>query len=226
MSASVLAREIEEGEQRLVLSGIGWDQYVTINDAFPERRGLRMIYIDGSLTFLTLSLRHDWRAECLGMIVTSVAFGCGMEWEVAGSATFRLQELNVGVEGDRTYYFGAHAERMRGPQDIDLTTQPPPDLAIEVEVTHPATHSMAVYGRLGVPEVWRLDARRRTLAFLVLGEGGAYHPAARSRGLPLLGPEDVLDQLRLAEELGLSSRWFAQLTNWIRDTLLPRAGGG
>src|SRR5947199_5995008 len=113
---------------------------------------------------------------------------------------------------------------MRGPHDIDLTTQPPPDLAIEVEVTHSADDAVAAWGRLGVPEVWRLDAHRWTLAFGLRRDDGTYAPAARSAAFPVLEPADVLAQLRLAEELG-SSRWFAQLGGWVRDVLAQRQDG-
>jgi Uma2 family endonuclease len=217
---------VDSGEQHLVLDGISWDQYVTINDALPDRGGLRMIYIDGSLTFLTLSRRHDWFEDYFDKIVMVVALQCGIEYAVAGSATFRAEGQKVGVEGDRTYYFGPNAEIMGGPLDIDLSTQPPPDLAIEVEVTHPADKAIATYARLGVPEVWRFDVRRKTVEFLLLGEDGTYHTAARSRGLSPLGPEDVLGQLRLAEETASISRWFAQLNEWVRTTILPRMAEG
>jgi len=226
MSTTLAGPDLYAGEQGFVLAGIEWDQYVKINDALPDRRGVRMIYIDGSLTLLTPSLRHERFSEEFDKIVMAVALGSGIEWEVAGQATFRLEAKQAGVEGDRTYFFGANAAIMGGQGDIDLTTQPPPDLAIEVEVTHPADQAIATYARIGVPEVWRYQARRRTLAFLVLGEDGAYRPAARSRNLPFLTPEDVLDQLRLAEEIRVFSRWYAQLTEWVRVTLLPRAGGG
>ena len=218
--------QTEAGEQHFILYGVDWDQYVRINDTFPDRAGLRMIYIDGSLTFLTLSRRHDWFEDYVDKIVMAVAIQRGIEYAVAGSATFRAEGQKVGVEGDLTYYFGPHAELMAGPIDIDLTSQPPPDLAIEVEVHHPADKAVATYARLGVPEVWRFNVRRRTVVFLILGEDGAYHPTARSRGLPPLGPEDVLDQLRLAEEIGSLPRWFAQLNEWVRTTIVPRMTEG
>jgi Uma2 family endonuclease len=226
MSTTLAEPDLFPGEQGLVLAGIEWDQYVKINDALPDRRGVRMIYIDGSLTFLTPSFGHERYSDELDSIIKAVALGCGIDWEIAGQATFRLEAKQAGVEGDRTYFFGANAAIMGAQGEIDLTTQPPPDLAIEVEVTHPADQAIATYARIGVPEVWRYHARRRTLAFLVLGEDGSYRPAARSRNLPLLAPEDVLGQLRLAEGIRVFSRWYAQLTEWVRLTLLPRAGGG
>ena len=201
MSTTTIETAIEEDEQRLDLFGIEWDQYVTINDAFPERRGLRMLYLDGSLTFLTLSRRHDWHVEYLDKIIVAVACGCGIDMDLAGSSTLRAEDLKAGVEGDQIYYFGPNAEIMHGPVNIDLSVQPPPDLAIEVELSHSANQVMAIYARLGVLEVWRLDPKRGTLSFLVLGEDGAYRPATHSRNLPLLKPEDVSVQLKLVEEI-------------------------
>ncbi len=74
---------------------------------------------------------------------------------------------NGGVEGDKTFYFGEHARTMKGPKDIDLDVQPPPDLAIEVEVTHSADDAVIGWGRLGVPEVWRFDPIALRMLFLV-----------------------------------------------------------
>ncbi len=217
---------VEEGDQQFVLYGIGWDQYVTIDDALPDGRGPRMIYVDGCLTFLKVSGRHKWFAYHLDAIITSVALVCGIEQEIGGSATYRLESEQVGLEGDRTYYFGRNAKIMRGPIDIDLTTQPPPDLAIEVEVTHPADQAIAAYARIGVPEVWHHDAQRGKLTFLVLGKDRSYRSAGRSRSLPKLTTQDVLSQLRLAEDSRSFTRWSAQLPEWVRTTILPRSVEG
>ena len=70
-----------------------------------------MIYIDGSLTFLTLSRRHDWFADRLDEIVMAVALGCGIDREDAGSATFRARRRGGRRRrGSRPIYFGANAE--------------------------------------------------------------------------------------------------------------------
>jgi Uma2 family endonuclease len=226
MSTTTIETAIEGDEQRLDLFGIEWDRYVTINDAFPKRRGLRMLYLDGRLTFLTLSRRHDWQVEYLDKILIAVAVGCEIDMEFAGSSTLRAEDLKAGVEGDRTYYFGPHAEIMRGPVNIDLSVQPPPDLAIEVELSHSANQVMAICARLGVPEVWRLDPKRGTLGFWVQGEDGTYRPATNSRNLPLLKSEDVSAQLKLVEETGSFNRWYSQLNEWVRTTIVPRAAEG
>ena len=110
---------------------------------------------------------------------------------------------------------------MIGQRSIDLTNQPAPDLAIEVEVTHSADDAIKVWGLLGVPEVWRLDASQWTLVFGVRRDDGTYAPSTHSLAFPVLEPSDVLAQIRVAEKLG-ASRWHRKLEGWVRDVLLPR----
>ena len=208
-------------EQCLTLDGVSWASYVSISDSLPERPGLRLIYCDGRLTFLTASRQRAWFAERLGDLVAAVANTFEIPWETAGSATFRLGDKNAGAEGDRTYYFGTHAERMLGPIDIDLNTQPPPDLAIEVEILHLADDALAVWGRLGVPEVWPFDPDEWSFGVWVRREDGTYSRAARGLFLPMLEEADVIAQMRLAAEVG-STRWFSQLADWGLDTLVPK----
>jgi Uma2 family endonuclease len=221
MTATIASPTTVEGEQRLVLSRIRWEEYVAIADALPDRPNLRLIYSNRSLTFVTTSHRHEWIAERLGLIIMAVASGCGIECEPAGPTTFRREDADAGAEGDKTFYFGPNAERMRGPREIDLSVDPPPDLVVEVEVSNPADPVMITWARLGVPEVWRYDANRGVLTVWNSREDGTFGRSDRSTFLPMIEAADVIEQLRLAEELG-SSRWYAQLVDWVRDVVLPR----
>ncbi len=222
-TATVAAQGVSQQEPCVVLNGITWGQYEKILEAFPEQSGLRITYLDGRLTLLSPKRRHDWHEDTLGDLVKAVASGLGIGWEPSGHTTYRRKDVGGGVEGDQTFYFGVNAETMRGPIDVDLTTQPPPDLAIEVEVTHRADDSVAVWGRLGVPEVWRFNVDRGTLTFETLRGDGTYAPIPRSVALPELKPDDVIAQLRLAGEIGVS-RWYSELGDWVRTVLLPRRG--
>ncbi len=226
MTATLSPPEAAETEQRLDLHGLSWVQYIAIAEALSERRGLRMAYLDGSLTLLTVSRGHDRHSDLVDTILKAVAQGCRVVFDVSGSATLRLEGVVAGVEPDRSYYFGANAVRMGAIEAIDLTTQPPPDLAVEVEVTHSADRSMMIYARLGVPEIWRLNANRGKLGFWSLGAGGEYTRVERSRFLPVLEPGDVLAQLELARTMSSYLEWLDQLPGWVRDTLLPRHAEG
>ena len=219
MSTTLQAFENRPDVQRLTLPRIGWSTYVALSDDVGESSATHLIYREGRLTFVTKSRLHDWFAECLGELVKEVAEAQQIPWEFVGSATLRRPDLKVGVEGDKSFYIGPNAERMLGPKNIDLSVDPVPDLAIEVEVSHAAEEAMRVYARLGVPEVWRLDVNDWTLEFQVLQPDATYSAAERSLALPMLAPPAVLEQLRQAEALG-SSRWTQQLRTWSR--VLPR----
>ena len=153
-------------EQRFEMAGIPWDLYVRMADAIPDHAGTWTIFLDGSLTFVTTARRHDALSDALSDLVKAVAVETRAGFAVGGRATYRRSERGAGGEGDQTFYFGENARRMRGNVNIDLAAQPPPDLAIEVEVTNPTDLTIAAWGRLGVPEVWHFHVDSWTLTFL------------------------------------------------------------
>jgi Uma2 family endonuclease len=202
-----------DGDQRVDLRNIPWDLYVALNDAAGEKPGCRMIYAQGRLTFLTTSRKHDWFAERLANLVQTLARRLKIPWQDAGQATYRSAEQDVGIEGDKTFYFHDHAVQMRGSVDIDLTVQPPPDLAIEVVVAHPANTAMLSWGRLGVPELWIYIPRRETFGIWIRNEAGSYVEAAQSLAFPGLDSAELLDRMRKADAMDLSS-WLDELDVW------------
>jgi Uma2 family endonuclease len=104
-----------------------------------------------------------------------------------GSSTWRRHDLWKGLESDECYYIQNEA-RVRGKDEIDLTVDPPPDLAIEIQITHQAVDRLALYAGLGVPEVWHF--RRERVRALKL-EGGAYVPTEFSLAFPSLRPAEL-----------------------------------
>lgn len=209
-------------DEVFTIEGLSWDQYVAINDALGDRAGLRTLFHDGSLTFVSPARVHEWSEDALDKIIFAIAVGCVIEIDAVGSTTLRRERDLAGLEGDRTYYLRDNAVRLSGPIEIDLMVDPPPDLAVEVENTSKAADAMAIYARLGVPEVWRHDVRRKSLTFWGLGDDGIYRPIAQSLGFPFLTPDDVLMQIQRAEEIRSSIRWLAQLADWVRDEIRPR----
>jgi Uma2 family endonuclease len=217
--------ETETAEQRFVMGGISWYTYVTISEALDEHLGVRLIYCDGSLILMGKSRRHDWYAERLGELAKALARGLRIPWEDAGQATFRRENMDAGLEGDKTYYLADNAVQMRGSHDIDLNVQPPPDLAIEVEVSHSADAALVAWGRLRVPEVWRFRPRTSEFTFLHRAQDGSYTPSKQSLSFPMLNSSDVVEQMRLANELG-ADLWNEQLEDWVQTVIRPRLPGG
>jgi Uma2 family endonuclease len=216
MSVTFVSPPSEPSDQLVVLRQLSWDLYERINDELGEGRNPRMIFCDGRLTIVVTSRRHDWFAERLGQLVVALAEVLMIPWEDAGQATFRRQEMNAGLEGDKTFYLGEHAKLMKGPQNIDLNVQPPPDLAIEVEVSHSANAALEAWGRLGVPEIWTFDPVADEFRFWLRHEDGSYSVAEHGSAFPNLSAGDVLDQMRLAAELG-ASEWHIRIRSWAQN---------
>jgi len=72
--------------------------------------------------------------------------------------------------------------RVRGKSRIDLRFDPPPDLALEVEVSHNLVPKLPIYQALGVPEVWHW--RDNSLVVLTLDSERKYTQRSDSIALP------------------------------------------
>ena len=81
---------------------------------------------------------------------------------------------------------------------IDLTIDPPPDLAVEVDFTSPSDRKLGIYGCLGVPELWRYA--EATVTFYSLQED-SYAQVNESPTFAGVTPELIAGWL----EQGLSS---------------------
>ena len=163
--------------------------------------------VGGILGHLVWPSRHYLRIDC----------------EPSGEATYRRREKEAGLEGDRTFHFGANAERMRGMENYDFDVDPPPDLAIEVEASHSADDAIAAWGRLGVPEVWRFDAATSTCTFWNRRDDGTYEQVDRSMFLPdarsvRCGRPDSTWRENWERRNGI-----VQLEDWVRDVIQPTA---
>ncbi len=114
-----------------------------------------------------------------------------------GSSTFKREERSGGIEPDDCFYI-CHFSAMVGKQRLDLTIDPPPDLAIEVDVT--STTQLQAYRVLGVPELWRFQAGRLRIDILQAGEYVQSDESLVFAGLPLV--EVLARFIAMANELG------------------------
>ena len=65
---------------------------------------------------------------------------------------------------------------------LDLAIDPPPDLAVEVDITSSVLNRMEIYASLGIPEVWRCDGQ--VLEAFCLGIDRRYVRSSESLGFP------------------------------------------
>lgn len=124
---------------------------------------------------------------------------------------FQCEDLKRGLEPDECYYI-QNAHRIRRHSPIDLPSDPPPDLVIEVEVTRHLLNRKHIHAQLGVPELWHV--RRRKLEFNRL-EAGKYLPSPTSVAFPWLTSEAIqpfLDRAAALDETTLVKSFW----DWVK----------
>jgi Uma2 family endonuclease len=158
------------GRRSVVIENVDGETYEKVLEAFGERRNARLAYDNGSLEIMAPpSMEHESDGRFLAGLVPELADAFGLPLRHGGSVTVRRKAALKGVEPDTCFWLG-NAPRLAGVKRLDLTVHPPPDLAIEVDVTSDSLDRHGIYAGLGVPELWRLDGDE--LRFHQLGAGG------------------------------------------------------
>jgi Uma2 family endonuclease len=183
--------------QCLRLSGVDWKDYTRFLHLFAERPGYRLTYDRGELEIMSPVFEHGKDAYFLGRMVDAMNEEWGIPIVAGGTTTIRRRRRQRGQEPDNCYWI-ANAARVANLRRINLAADPPPDLAIEVNVTNSSLDRMAIYARLGVPEVWRLEGD--VLTFNALQPSGDYAPITNSLSFPLLRADDLLSFLEQARQ--------------------------
>jgi Uma2 family endonuclease len=197
-----------------VLRGVGWDDYLRYRN-HPGNSHLRMTYLDGTLILVSPEYLHDrygWRIAVVVDVLTE-AFGIPSQCTVSTTLRRRGHGSRKGTakEPDFGFYFRENEPRMRNKDQIDLETDPPPDLAIEIDPKADSSKALALYSRLGVPEVWRYKTKEKTLWFGHL-VGDRYDSISQSHNIPQLTPKLVLEALNMMNEIGETAT-----KHWLRD---------
>jgi Uma2 family endonuclease len=202
----------------LLLRDVDWPTYGRLLRAFAERPGIRLTYDRGTLEIMAPLIEHDADGDFLGALVRSLTQELGLPVKGGGSVTLRRRKKRRGLEPDRCYWI-ANEHLVRGKKRLDLRVDPPPDLAIEVDVTRSSLNRMSIYASLGVPEVWRLDGL--TLAFYALGPSGTYTEQSPSPTFPQVTPADLLLYLRMRDTQD-ENTVLRQFQAWVRGRIRPQ----
>lgn len=163
----------------LRLDQVSWQTYCELRDA-RENRHVRMTFDQGRLYLMSPSRLHERIAELIGRLIATYTECESIPILSGGSTTMKSELLKRGLEPDKCYYIQNEAAVRRSDR-YDAQTDPPPDLAIEVDVTSLSTVRMPIYADLSVPEVWRWIDDQLEVYHLV---GGEYRATDQSACLP------------------------------------------
>jgi Uma2 family endonuclease len=167
---------------------------------------------------MTLSFEHERYGHFLGRMVVTLTEELDQEVAEGGSVTLRRRKKQRGLESHNCYWI-QNEHLVRDKKIIDLRTDPPPDLAIEADISHSSLNRMTIYAALRVAEVWRFDGE--DLEFHILQPNGEYAIEEESRAFPGLRSKDLLPFLKLLEKRG-ANEVIRQFRSWIRRRLKHR----
>ncbi|MBP86422.1 MAG: hypothetical protein CMJ64_06870 [Planctomycetaceae bacterium] len=167
-------------EQRVVFYDVSWETYLALaND--EGRRGKRICYDRGVMEVMSPGMLHERAGRLIGRMVETFTEERNIEVLSSASLTCKRDETQRGFEGDESYYI-ANALTVLGKDEIDLTIDPPPDLVIEIDISHSSMNKFPIFGSMGVPEVWRYDGK--SLRMYKHREGDQYELVDESAVLP------------------------------------------
>ncbi len=132
-------------EQRIVIHGVPWRDYIILREAL-EVPGLRMTYLEGALEIRSPSKDHEKGKTIVSRLIETYAFLLRLPLNGYGSTTFRREAKQRGAEPDACWALGRTLEEGEFP-----------DIVLEVIETSPRLDKLAVYDGFGVPEVWLFE---------------------------------------------------------------------
>ena len=198
----------------IVLYDISWEMYEKLLDVFAEHPGLRMTYYKGTLELMTPLPEHERYSWTLGRLIAALSEEFGMVIVGLKSTTWPSKSKTAGKEADECFYIQNEA-LVRSKLNIDFTIDPPPDLAIEIDVSNPSINKMAVYAELKVPEVWRWQKGKLTINILT---DTGYVESENSKVFESFPVKELARFMQLDPQKGENAR-LREFRQWVQQQL-------
>ena len=145
----------------LTIPDVSWEEFESILQEMGEKRAARIAYSKGTLEIMVPLPEHEVPRDLISDIVKILLKAKGIRYQPFGSTTFK-QENTAGVEPDACFYIRNY-QRMIGRRRLEAQ-DPPPDLAIETDVTSKTT--LDAYEAIAVPELWIYGRGKLTIYLL------------------------------------------------------------
>ncbi len=206
-----MATMINPTEQCVIIEGASWATYECLLADFGDSHAARVAYDLGKLEIMAPSFPHERLKSLLTTLVEALATGLDLDFESAGSTTFKRQDISRGFEPNACFYV-QHVAAIHGNTTIDLATDPPPDLVLEIDITHPSLDQLPIYAAIGVAEVWRCDGQHVHMYRLL---GHRYQTVETSVVLAGVTLTDITHFLELSLEIARAA-WIRRVQTWAQ----------
>ncbi|PSB15487.1 hypothetical protein C7B76_13615 [filamentous cyanobacterium CCP2] len=197
--------------QHILLEGITWETYQALLKDLSNHRSSRLAYDQGILEIIMPSDFHEMINRLLEAIVRALTEELGMKIKGYGSTTLDREDLARGVEPDSCFYI-QNVDRIIG-KKLDVLSDPPPDLAIEVDVTSSSRRRLGIYLQLQIPEVWRYTEQQGLVIYQL--QAGEYQECEFSPTFPMISGKVLQPFLQQANSED-DNAVIRALRQWLR----------
>lgn len=181
------------GENRMAFRSLDWSAFQQIRQLLAERTQARFTYDNGILE-ITMPLEgHERFARLIELFIRILVVELGLKMKSMGSTILARADLLKSAEPDNGYYIQNY--NLVADHEVDLAIDPPPDLVVEVDITHTNIQKNDLYASLDVPEFWRFNGREWRIFRLVNGQ---YEDCDRSPTFLLVSKADLYGFLQTA----------------------------
>lgn len=208
-----LQQIIVQPGQQMLLKDISWQQLDNILEELGDSRAARLSYSNGWLEIMVPLPEHEKDKEIVGDLVKILLEELEIDFEALGSTTFKNERMKQAVEPDACFYIQNQAAVI-GKNRIDLTIDPPPDLAIEIDITNRTQFDN--YQIFGVPELWRYTQRGLQINLLQQGKYFESNFSPNFQDIPII--ELVNESVKQSLSVGRSQAIRA-FKNWVKQNL-------
>jgi Uma2 family endonuclease len=198
-------------ETRIVIPNISWEIFDALSNS--DCGGTRFAYDRGYLEIMSPSIGHERFHHYLGRMIEALAEELNIPILSAGSTTLKLELKQKGVEADECFYL-THEAEMRDKLQLDLTVDPPPELALEVDLSHSSLDKLAIYADLGVSELWFFDGE--VIQVYQLQDNKTFLRLDHSPTFQFLDLREIANFMRHFFELGQTAA-MRNFRIWVRQ---------
>ncbi len=199
--------------QQLLMTDISWQMYEQILEEFGENQRGRINYSQGVLEIMVPLPEHEVNKVIIGDLVKAILEEYDIEFRSLGSTTFKSEQMKQALEADDCFYIENEAA-VRGKKRIDLTIDPPPDLAIEIDITSRTRFNN--YEALGVKELWRFNGTKLEINVL---QGWEYIQCETSPNFPGLPLCEVIPQYLEQSKIEGRNKTMKAFRAWVREKI-------
>ena len=199
-------------EQRVLLPNISWKLYEDLLAELGNQRSTRIAYHQGKLEIMVPLPEHENRNRLIDRLIVTLIEELNLEYNPFGSMTIKKRKKSAGKEPDSCYYIQNEA-LVRGRTELDFAQDPPPDLALEIDITSSSLNQFDLYADLGVPEIWRYDGRN--IKFYQL-ENGEYAECDFSLAWTMLRTAKVDEFIDRTPTTGATAA-VREFREWVRN---------